>query len=141
MQVLRYEVHSRSPERDGFYAVCDRTRGQQKRDDDSENITYRLLEVCDEVVAVLLLLETSERHLCSGDVLSRNKSRVSSVLTCVRSASTAHLLWVLEVLEESLLLPNDPLVHVRGRVRVVLCLTGLAAEETGRVVSTPDVAR
>ena len=54
---------------------------------------------------------------------------------------STYLLGVLEVLEESLLLPNDPLVHVRGRVRVVLCLTGLAAEETGRVVSTPDAAR
>ena len=31
--------------------------------------TYRLLEVGDEVVPVLLLLETSERHLRTGDVL------------------------------------------------------------------------
>ncbi len=31
--------------------------------------TYRILEVGDEIVPILVLLETSERHLGTGDVL------------------------------------------------------------------------
>lgn len=31
--------------------------------------TYRLLEVSDEVIPVLVLLQASEGHLCTGDVL------------------------------------------------------------------------
>ena len=33
--------------------------------------TYRLLEVGDELVPVLVLLETGEGHLRAGDVLTR----------------------------------------------------------------------
>lgn len=35
--------------------------------------TYRLLEVGDELVPVLVLLETGERHLRAGDVLDAEK--------------------------------------------------------------------
>ena len=31
--------------------------------------TYLLLQVGDEVIAILILLQASERHLCTGDVL------------------------------------------------------------------------
>ena len=56
-------------------------------------------------------------------------------------AKPTHLFGVLEVLEESLLLPGDTLAHVGGGVRVVRGLTGLAAENTGRAVSTVEPAR
>ena len=42
-------------------------------DNEQRNVTYRLLEPSDEVVAVLLLLETSERHLCARNVLEHGK--------------------------------------------------------------------
>lgn len=40
--------------------------------------TYRLLEVGDEVVAVLVLLETSERHLGTRNVLEERANRQKS---------------------------------------------------------------
>ena len=61
----------------------------------------------DEVPAVLILLETRKGHLRTRDVLLR----------------------VLEVLEEGLVVPDDPLVHVRGGVRVAIGLTCLTAED------------
>lgn len=39
--------------------------------------TYRLLEVGDEVVAVLVLLQTSERHLGARDVLNNGGRGIS----------------------------------------------------------------
>lgn len=62
----------------------------------------------DEVVSVLLLLETTESHLGSGNVL----------------------LGVLEVVEQGLLFPGDTLLLVGVGVGETLNLTGLAAEET-----------
>jgi hypothetical protein len=61
-----------------------------------------------EVVAVLGLLETTESHLGSGDVL----------------------LGVLEVLEESVVVPLNTLLLVGIGVRVTVDGTGLAAPET-----------
>lgn len=62
----------------------------------------------DEVVPVLLLLETTEGHLGARNVL----------------------LGVLEVLEEGLLVPLDALLLVGVGVSVAINGTGLAAEET-----------
>jgi len=67
-----------------------------------------VLEVGDEVLAVLLLLETAEGHLGAGDVL----------------------LGVLEVGEQSVFLPGDALLLVGVGVGVAVDGAGLAAEET-----------
>ncbi|KAI6768745.1 hypothetical protein HG531_010934 [Fusarium graminearum] len=61
-----------------------------------------------EVVAVLSLLQATEGHLGTGDVL----------------------LGVLEVLEESVVVPLNTLLLVGIGVRVTLDGTGLAAPET-----------
>lgn len=63
--------------------------------------------VRNQVIAVLLLLETTESHLGTGDVL----------------------LGVLEVLEESLVVPLDALLLVGIGVGVTIDGTGLSAEE------------
>lgn len=70
-----------------------------------------LAEVGDEVVAVLFLTKSSESHLSAGNVL----------------------LGVLEVLEESLLVPGNTLVDVGLGVGEALDLTSLTAEETVKV--------
>ena len=44
---------------------------------------------------------------------------------------STYLLGVLEVLEESLLLPGNTLVHVGSGVRVAVRLTALATENAG----------
>ena len=48
-----------------------------------------------------------------------------------------HLFGVLEVLEESLLVPSDTLVHVGSGVGEALRLTGLATEDTA---NAPDMS-
>lgn len=73
-----------------------------------ERLFGLLLEEGDEVVTVLGLLETTESHLGTRDVL----------------------LGVLEVLEEGVLVPGDALLLVGVGVGVALDLTGLTAEET-----------
>lgn len=70
-----------------------------------------LLKVGDEVVPVLGLLETSEGHLGTRNVL----------------------LGVFKVLEEGLSFPSNALVDVGGCVRETLGLTGLSANETVKV--------
>ena len=47
-------------------------------------------------------------------------------------ATVTHLFGVLEVLEESLLVPSDTLVHVGSGVGEAIGLTGLTAEDTAR---------
>lgn len=101
-------------------------------------VTYRLLKVGNEVVAVLILLQASERHLGTGDVLpdetgQPHENDVEYEYSCT------HLLGVLEVLEESLLRPDDTLTDVSSSVGEALRLAGLAAENTrkkARHVST-----
>lgn len=78
-----------------------------------------LTEVGDQVVAVLLLLETGEGHLGTRDVL----------------------LGILEVLEKSLLIPGYTLVDVGLGVREALDGTGLTAEETVKVGADWECAR
>ena len=53
-------------------------------------------------------------------------------------ATVTHLFGVLEVLEESLLVPSDTLVHVGGGVGEALGLSRLATEHTARATSTND---
>lgn len=52
-------------------------------------------------------------------------------------ATDTHLFGVLEVLEESLLVPSDTLVHVGSGVGEALRLTGLATKDT---MSSPLVS-
>jgi hypothetical protein len=66
-----------------------------------------LLEVGDEVVPLLALLETTEGHLGAGD----------------------ELLGVLEVLEQSVLVPGHLSLLVGVGVGIAINRTGLAAEE------------
>lgn len=70
-----------------------------------------LLEVGDEVVALLALLETTEGHLGTGN----------------------ELLGVLEVLEQSVLVPGHTGLLVGIGVGIALDLTGLTAEEAEEV--------
>ena len=44
-----------------------------------------------------------------------------------------HLFGVLQVFEQSVLIPCNALVHVGSGVRVSVCLTGLAAKDTEQV--------
>lgn len=90
--------------------------------------TYLLLEIGDDVLPVLLLLQASEGHLGTRDILRnrhehqhRNKHNTNIA---------AHLFGVFEVLEKSVLVPCDTLVDVGRGVREALCLSGLAAEQT-----------
>jgi hypothetical protein len=78
-----------------LHAICSRLFG-------------RVLEVGNEVVAVLGLLQATERHLGTGDVLLR----------------------VLEVLEKGVVVPLNTLLLVGIGVRVTVDGTGLAAPET-----------
>ena len=115
---------------DGFYAVwkvnenlCYRMWRCQ---------TYRLLKVGDEVVTILVLLETSERHLSTGDVLEEEhelQCHGGALCSTVQEDAT-YLLGVLEVIEQSLLFPYNSLVHVGSGVGEALSLTGLAAKDT-----------
>ena len=91
--------------------------------------TYGLLEVGDEVVAVLVLLETRERHLRARDVLVATGVMSADAIAGPTPRGT-YLLGVLEVLEESVLVPCNALRHVGGSVRVALALAGLATEDT-----------
>lgn len=90
--------------------------------------TYLLLEIGDDVLPVLLLLQASEGHLGTRDILRnrhqhqhRNKHNTNIA---------AHLFGVFEVLEKSVLVPCDTLVDVGRGVREALRLSGLAAEQT-----------
>ena len=69
--------------------------------------TYRVLEICDKIFPVLKLLEPSKGHLRARDVLLR----------------------VLEVFDQRLLVPGDPLRDIRLRVREALRLASLTTEE------------
>ena len=76
--------------------------------------THVLLEPGDEVVPVLVLLQTSKRHLGARNVLG-------GAMSCVRGISTgmpadAYLLRILEVLEESVLVPCNAFADVRSGV-------------------------
>ena len=78
---------------------------------DRNDAAHVLLHPGDEVVAVLVLLQTTESHLGAGNVL----------------------LGVLQVLEQGLISPGDTLVDVGSGVRVSVCLTGLTAKDTEQV--------
>jgi len=75
------------------------------------NLLGDVLQMGNQVVPVLVLFETTKRHLGAGNVL----------------------LGVLEVFKESILVPGDTLLLVRVGVREALDLTGLAAKETVKV--------
>ena len=70
-----------------------------------------MLQVSNQVLPVLVLLQSSKGHLGARDVL----------------------LGVLQVLEQGLISPGDTLVNVGSGVRVSVCLTGLTAKDTEQV--------
>lgn len=70
-----------------------------------------LLDVGDKVVSIFLLLETTEGHLGAWNVL----------------------LWVLEVLEQSVLVPSDTLSLVSVSVVEALDLARLSTNHTVKV--------
>jgi len=76
--------------------------------DDLPNLFCRGFEESDEVIPVLILLQTAKGHLGSW-----NK-----------------LLWVFEVFKQSILLPFDTLGLVGVGVLKSLDLTGVSSEET-----------
>lgn len=83
-------------------------------------MTYRFLEVGDEVVTVLLLLQAGKRHLCTRNVLwivTRQN------LEYMGNNDVTHLFGVLEVFEKSLFVPVDALVDVGSSVREAFSLT------------------
>jgi len=71
----------------------------------------RALEVGNEIIAILILLETRKGHLRTRNVL----------------------FGVFEVLEQSLLVPRHALVDVRGSVREALGLSSLATEHAVKI--------
>ena len=71
------------------------------------------LKVGNEILSLVLLLDTSENHLGSRNVLLRSQ----------------------KVLEESILVPGDSLLHVGIGISVSLSLTSLAAKESVKVRS------
>lgn len=79
----------------------------------SPTLLGRVLEVGDQVSALVGLLQTGKHHLRSGDVL----------------------LGVLQVLEQGVLVPGDALGLVRVRVRESSRLASLASEQTAQVGS------
>lgn len=72
-----------------------------------------IFEICDQVVPILLLLQSAKRHLGSWDVL----------------------LWVLEVGKQGILLPCDTLRLIRFRVGEPVDLTGLPPKKTVKLRS------
>ena len=70
-----------------------------------------MLQVSNQVLPVLVLLQSSKGHLGARDVL----------------------LGVLQVLEQGLISPGDTLVNVGSGVRISVCLTGLTAKDTEQV--------
>lgn len=64
-----------------------------------------------KVIPVLFLLQASEGHFCTRDVL----------------------LGVLEILKEGLLVPNNTLVHVGGGVGEAFSLASLTTKDTRSV--------
>lgn len=93
----------------------------------AKHTTYGILQPCDEVIAVLLLLQTCERHLGARDVLLR--THTISMPDVNEDEEMTHLFGVFQVLEESVLVPCNALVDVGGSVREALDLTGLASKE------------
>lgn len=71
------------------------------------------LKVSDKVLTLSSLLNSSEDHLCSLDVL----------------------LWVLEVFKKSLILPDNTRLLVGRGVRVTTCLSRLTSEESVKIRS------
>lgn len=53
---------------------------------------------------------------------------MSTLLEMSISKTFAHLLWVCEVIEESVLVPSDALLYVGFGVRETVGLSGLATE-------------
>ena len=78
--------------------------------------THRLLQIGDEVITILVLLQTGEGHLRSGDVL--NGAKIGHCVSHRNTLGTGstHLFGVFEVLEEGVFAPCDTLAHVGGGV-------------------------
>ena len=75
-----------------------------------------------EVIPVLVFLETSECHFCARDVLDE----VNKMLHLENQDK--YLFGVFQVFEESFLVPSDALADVGCSVRVILSLTGFTTK-------------
>lgn len=91
--------------------------------DDIMTSTYRVLEIGNEIVPVLVLLKTGERHLGSRDVLCGMSNNSTSW-------QVTYLFRVLQVLEESGFVPRDALADVGSGVRETVSLASFATEYT-----------
>lgn len=87
--------------------------GNHVRHRERTHLCSRLLQPRDEIIAVLFLLETGERHFRTRDVLFR----------------------VLKVFKEGFLIPNDAFVDISSGVREPFGGTALAAKKAMQVRS------
>ncbi len=78
--------------------------------------TYSGLHVSDEVIAVLIFLQSSERHLCTGDVLVTAPNKLGQQRALHDVAEVPHLFGVLQVVNHRVLAPCDTLADVRRSV-------------------------
>merc|ERR1712072_872369 len=83
----------------------------QRHMDDRRTLGGGLLEPSNQVVPILVLLESSESHFGPWDVL----------------------LWILKVFEQGVLIPSNSLLNVGLSVREALSLASLATEEAVEV--------
>ena len=95
--------------------------------------THSLLQPCNEVVPVFILLQASEGHFRARDILHSVRQDPMSITGHGRKQWTTrecpHLFRVLEVLEQRFLVPSHALVDVGGGIREALDRTASAAQE------------
>ena len=102
-------------------------RGVEKK------FTDRLLKVGNNVITVLFLLETSEGHGCTRNVL--NTPYASTRQQRLRCRSRSYLFWVCKVFKERVLSPDDSLLLVRIGVLETCCLASVPTEQTCHVMN------
>ena len=96
-------------------------------------VTDRLFEVGDNVVPILLLLETSKGHSRTRNVLERaheQKTHISDNCTHNACNCKAYLFGVREVLKERIRAPFNSLLLIRIGVLETLRLSRMPTEKT-----------
>jgi hypothetical protein len=97
----------------------------------SRRMTYRLLQICNEVVPVLLLLETDEVHTRARDVLHKVIALVGVDAQQISMTAT-NLFGVFKVGEQCILSPYNALLHVGSRIGETIDRTSFTTEKTVR---------
>lgn len=87
-------------------------------------MAYRCLEPSDEIIAVLVLLETRKGHLGAGNILADD----SMMLVEPREERVTYLFRVLEILKQRVFVPYDTLVDVGSGILVAFYLSSLTTE-------------